>query len=106
MRLVYGSPFPEGDRERQQWRAQAMGMAFVDLDRIRPDPETVSLIPADLARELRALPVKRDGQTLWVGLDGPGLDSLKKIKDATGLRVIPVLCAPDALDDALRQLLS
>ena len=49
VRLEYGSLFPEGEREVQMARARAAGLAFVDLDRVRIEPETRALIPAELA---------------------------------------------------------
>ena len=79
-------------------------MAFADLDRVRIEPEDRALIPVDVARELRALPVKRDGNTLWVAFAEPNSSSESKIASETGLRVIPVLCVPGALDDALANL--
>lgn len=79
-------------------------MAFADLDRARSADPPLALIPADLARELRVLPVKRDGNTLWLACDEPDMEAIRRVKEATGLRVIPVMCVKDALDDALARL--
>lgn len=79
-------------------------MAFADLERVQIQPDTLSLIPAELCREWRVLPVKRDGNTLWLALHEPGSAAIQRVKDATGLRVIPVMCVPKALDDALARL--
>lgn len=92
------------DRSIRQARAQEMGMAFVDLDRVRPDQLARESLSVDLTRELRVLPVKRDGNTLWLAMDEADPDRVAKVKEATGLRVVPVLCLPAALDDALEAL--
>ena len=93
-----------GEREEQRERAKRMGMAFADLHRIQIDPEARDSITTELARELRALPVKRDGRTLWVAFAEPNSSSENQIAYATGMRVVPVLCLRDALDDALARL--
>ena len=91
-------------REVCQARAQELGMAFADLDRIVVSPEARACLSPELSRELRVLPVKRDGNTLWLAMDEPDSDRIEKVKQATGLRVIPAMCLPAALDDALQSL--
>ena len=94
-----------GEREKHQYRAQKIGMAFADLDRIVLDPKATSAISSSLARELRVLPVKRDGDTLWLAMDEPqALEAAQKVREATGCRVIPVMCVSEALDAALANL--
>lgn len=93
-----------GERERRQHRAQRMGFGFVDLDRVRPDPRADGAISNDLARELRALPLVRDGRNLWIAFAERDSLAEARIAQETGLRVIPVLCVPSALDAALESL--
>lgn len=93
-----------GEREIRQACAQELGMAFADLDRVRIAPEALTLIPAGLARELRVLPIKRHDKTLWLALDAPDLAAVQRVKEETGLRVIPVMCVSSALDAELAKL--
>ncbi|RYG24704.1 hypothetical protein EON82_09770 [bacterium] len=63
-----------------------------------------AVLPHHLARELRVVPVKRDGNTLWLAMDEVDMERVTRVKEVTGLRVIPVLCTPSALDNALEAL--
>lgn len=90
-------------RFRLQTEAQKRGMAFADLDRVQIDANAIASVPLSLIRGQRALPVKRDGNTLWVAFDEVDTNSVERIKEATGLRVIPVMCMPEALDEAIEK---
>jgi len=46
-------------------------MRFVDLRDISPRPDTLDLVPADLARELRIFPISSDGKTITVATSEP-----------------------------------
>jgi type IV pilus assembly protein PilB len=110
-RMFGGDPFERlleqgilNERVLYQARAVTLGMAFADLDLAPPDPAARKSLSAELDRELRVLPVKRDGNTLWLAMEEPDPDRIERVKRETGLRVIPVLCVPAALDDALSRL--
>ncbi len=93
-----------GPREVLQAKAQAAGLAFVDLERVAVSPEALALIGPALARELRILPLKRRKDTLWLALAEPDERAVDAVRAATGLRVVPVLCLGAALDAALESL--
>lgn len=93
-----------GEREICQMKAQARGMAFADLGRVQIDASAIASVPIALIRGHHALPVKRDGNTPWVAFDEVDNNSVERIKEATGLRVIPVMCLPAALDEAIAKL--
>lgn len=92
-----------GERELYQMKAQTRGMAFADLDRVQIDPSAIASVPLSLIRGQHALPVKRDGNTLWVAFDEVDTGTVERIKEATGLQVIPVMCLPAALDEAIEK---
>jgi len=93
-----------GEREIWQMMAQSRGMAFADLDRVTIDPKAVASVPLHLIRCHQALPLKRDGRTLFIAFDDPDPESIKRIQEATGMQVIPVMCKPTALQAAIAAL--
>ncbi|AIE84784.1 Type IV fimbrial assembly, ATPase PilB [Fimbriimonas ginsengisoli Gsoil 348] len=93
-----------GDRAFLQSKAQEMGYAFADFDRIIPDPDAISAVPPHLARAGRAFPLKKQGNNLWVALADPSnLLAMDAIRAASGLRVIPVLAVPEQIDAAIQR---
>jgi len=93
-----------GEREVLMAKAQEMGMGFVDLDRITVDSSAINVVPERLVKAHSAIPVKKDGQTLWVAMASPSnIVALDDIKIASGCRVIPVMAVPGAIDDAIKK---
>ena len=94
-----------GEREVLQAKAQEMGYGFVDLDRI-PTIESgaINVVPERIVKAHNAIPVKKDGNTLYVAMTNPGnIVALDDIKIASGLRVVPVLAVPAAIEDAIKK---
>jgi type IV pilus assembly protein PilB len=87
-----------------QMKAQFLGVAFADLDRVQVDARAIASVPLSLIRGQHALPVKRDGNTLWVAFDEVDAGTIERIKEATGLHIIPVICMPSALDQAIESM--
>ncbi len=52
-------------------RAQEMGVPFVDLAVFKPDPGAINLVPAHVAKRHNVLPVKKDGNILYVAMADP-----------------------------------
>jgi type IV pilus assembly protein PilB len=93
-----------GEREVLTAQAQEMGMGFVDLDRIRVAPEARDSLSKDLVRQFACVPVKREGQTLWVAVSNPStLGVLEDLRREVGCRVIPVLALPEAIEEAIQK---
>ena len=72
----------------------------------RVKPAVIDLVPADLAREHRYLPLTvRDepgGRVLFLGMQDPGdLDALENVSFRIGWKVKPILVAPSELEEAL-----
>ena len=57
-----------GEREVIQARAQEQGIAFADLDRVQIDSSALNIVPERLVRAHSAIPVKKDGQNLYVAM--------------------------------------
>ncbi|AIE85765.1 GspE/PulE family protein [Fimbriimonas ginsengisoli] len=93
-----------GEREVLQAKAQEMGYAFADLDRVTIDTSAINVVPERLVKAHNAIPVKKDGQNLWVAMSNPGnIMAQDDIKMASGCRVIPVLAVPGAIEDAIKK---
>ena len=81
-----------------------MGFAFADLDRIQIDSSALNVVPERMVKTHNALPVKKDGNNLWVAMANPNnLVALDDIKIASGLRVIPVVAVTGAIEDAIKK---
>src|SRR5579875_2973734 len=49
-------------------KAQEMGVAFVNLTTYKPDPSAINVVPDHVAKAHNVLPVKKDGQVLYVAM--------------------------------------
>ncbi len=93
-----------GEREVLQAKAQELGLGFVDLDRIQIDSSALNVVPERLVKSHSALPVKKEGSNLWVAMLNPGnIMAIDDIKMASGLRVIPVMAVPGAIEDSIKK---
>src|SRR5512140_3438005 len=93
-----------GEREVLQGKAQERGMAFADLDRVQIDSAAINVVPERLVKAHNAIPVRKDGKNLWIAMNNPdNLAALDDIRIASGLRVIPVMPVPGAIEDAIKK---
>ena len=91
-----------GEREAVQRNAQELGYGFADLDRITIAPETLQVVPEQLVKLHRVLPVKKQDATLWLAMsDTANRQATEDVAQATGCRVIPVMAVPTAVDEAI-----
>lgn len=82
--------------------AKAGGLPFVDLTKGRVNTELTALLPPDMAREQRCLPVIEKGATLVIAVDDPQQRILAdQLQFQLGRDVTCALCAPSALTQAL-----
>ena len=79
--------------------AREFGVPALDLNAVEPDPEASALIPADLLRQHRVLPLMRRGARLFVGIADPSnIRALDDIERRTSLRAEPVVVEFDKLE--------
>jgi len=85
-----------------QFLAKQPGIASIDLSKYEIPRELIALIPRDMAVTHEIFPIDKLGKLLTVGMVCP-LDSstVKQIEAATGLRVKPLLCAPNDIRAAI-----
>jgi len=93
-----------GEREVLQAKAQEAGLGFADLDRMTIDSSALNVVPERIVKNHSAIPVRKDGNTLWVAMSNPNnVSAIDDFRIASGCRVVPVLAVPGAIDDAIRK---
>ena len=87
------------DAER---RARETQTPFVDLSKHTPEPEAVATLTASRAYQYGALPIKKDGNRLWVAMRNPrDTDAVDAVRMATRCLVQPMFAEPKAWEEAI-----
>ena len=88
----------------QKALSQKLGVPWVDLAHFRIDPEALKMVPGQLAREHRVMPLCRDRQALVVAMENPlNPEPIERVRFVTRVPVIPVMASSEAIDRALRE---
>jgi type IV pilus assembly protein PilB len=84
--------------------AKQIGFRFVDLSDYLIEPTAASLIPEQVARRYRALPIgHEDGKLLVAMADPANLFALDDIRTLTGMEIQPVVATASDIDSAIRR---
>ena len=84
--------------------AKQIGFRFVDLSDYLIEPTAASLIPEQVARRYRALPIgHEDGKLLVAMADPANLFALDDIRTLTGMEIQPVVATASDIDGAIRR---
>ncbi|MBL6751815.1 MAG: type II/IV secretion system protein [Nevskia sp.] len=82
--------------------AQRLGLALIDLHQLDISPSAVAVVPPQLVRRVRMVPVRLRQGVLAVVTDRPqDADAQSSVEFATGLRVLPLLAPTSAIEAAL-----
>ncbi|WP_038472713.1 hypothetical protein [Fimbriimonas ginsengisoli] len=91
-----------GERELALAMSLRMGCAFADLEKVPVDSTALALIPREIAQTWLALPLKKDGNNLWVAMADPSdREAIEKLHECCGCRIIPVAAAASAIAMAI-----
>lgn len=91
-----------GEREVMEARAQEAGLGFADLDRMTIESSALNVVPERIVKNHSAIPVRKEGQTLWVAMSNPNnVAAIDDLRVASGCRVVPVLAVKGAIEDAI-----
>ncbi|MGV3616378.1 MAG: hypothetical protein ACO1SV_13695 [Fimbriimonas sp.] len=91
-----------GERNAQKLRAQKRGLGFVDLDRVVIGDLERQLLPIEVLRLHRVLPVKKDGANVYLAMEDPSdRQALEYVAKVTACRVIPVMVPMGQVDEML-----
>ncbi len=78
------------------------GVATAGVEQLHPEPPALALIPAEMARAHRIIPLSRNGSTLTCAMVDPTrLDSINEIEFQTGCHLHPILVTPSSMAAAL-----
>lgn len=78
------------------------GLPSIDLDPLTIDPAIIRIVPEEMARTYRVLPLSRSGATLTLAMADPTSRlALDDVRLTTGCRVEPVVTSDAALEDAI-----
>jgi type IV pilus assembly protein PilB len=88
-----------------QARAAQLGLQYVDLANIRIDPSAVNIVPENVVKRHKVMPIGKMGNRLMVAMsDTQNIMALDDIRSVTkGLQVVPALAMPDAIEDAINR---
>lgn len=79
-----------------------LGVEFIDLNKASIDPTLTEIVPKDTARTYRLIPVKVEGNNLYIAMEDPmNFRAVEAVRQMTGRRVIPMIAYYDAITRAL-----
>jgi type IV pilus assembly protein PilB len=84
--------------------ARQVGLEFVDLSEHQIDPAAASLLPEQVSRRYRALPIGFDGTRLIVAMSDPAnVFAMDDIRTITGMEIKPVVATATDVEAAVRR---
>ncbi|MDH4230266.1 MAG: type IV-A pilus assembly ATPase PilB [Nitrospirota bacterium] len=90
------------EEKLMQFLSQYFRLPFVDLKKIKVDPQVIKQIPMEVVKKYRTVPVKRVGNRLTVAMEDPtDVFAIDDIKFMTGYEIEPVLASPLAIGEAM-----
>ncbi len=90
------------ERDVVEARANSENIPFVDLVKHKPEPSAVNVVPQNIAQRHNALPVKKDGNRLWVAMKNPrDVMAIDDIRMVSRCMVQPMAAVPSDLEDEL-----
>ncbi|MBC7074848.1 MAG: type II/IV secretion system protein [Syntrophomonadaceae bacterium] len=81
-----------------------LGIPYVKLSKLQIDPEAVKLVPQELIRLHKALPISIRNNSITIAIADPlNQQAVDDISMATGMNAVPVLVSEKDLETAIRQ---
>ena len=79
-----------------------LGIDFIDLNNEKIDPGMAKYIPKIVAKQYRIIPVKVEGDRLWIAMEDPmNFRAIEAAKEVSKKRVTPMIAYKDAVSRAL-----
>lgn len=84
--------------------AESEGLNFVDITKHKPEPSAINVVPANIAQRHKAIPVRKDGQTLFIAIADPrNVPAVDDIKIASRIPIVRALAAcPSDIEAAIK----
>jgi len=90
------------ERDKVRCLAIDWNVEFIDLTETPPDPEVAKMLPAEMARKLRSIPVTVRNGRLLVATRAPlNVFAMDEIRAVTGMEVDPAFATEDDLNAAI-----
>ena len=84
-----------------------LGVEFVDLNSYAIPPEMARLLPQNLAKKHKAVPIRATLSQVWLAMADPlNFMAVEEVGAITRRRVVPVIAASAAVERAVRNLYS
>ncbi|MGM0597683.1 MAG: type IV-A pilus assembly ATPase PilB [Myxococcota bacterium] len=84
--------------------ANHYGVPPIDLNEEDITPEIIKLVPENIAKRLRVIPVKRAGSSLIVAMADPSdIYAIDELKFVTGYNIEPMVASDAAIEDFLEK---
>ncbi|MDM7461831.1 MAG: ATPase, T2SS/T4P/T4SS family [bacterium] len=92
------------ERDAYEAKAFELGMPFVDLDRVQPEPSALNVVKEHIAKRYNVIPVKKDGNILYLAMADPNnVMAIDDVRVNSRCVVRQVIAAPGAIEDAIRK---
>jgi type IV pilus assembly protein PilB len=85
--------------------AESEGLPFVDVTKHKPEPSALNVVPQNVVTRHKAIPVRKDGQTLYVAIADPrNVPAIDDIKIASRVPIVRALAgAPSDIEAAIKE---
>lgn len=90
------------DADMTSFLAKQYSLPSVNLLEVDIDPEIIALVPGEVCRKHRCIPINRAGSTLIVAMADPSnIYAIDELKFLTQYNIEPVVAAESAIEDSL-----
>ncbi|MDX1607851.1 MAG: ATPase, T2SS/T4P/T4SS family [Candidatus Spechtbacterales bacterium] len=84
-------------------RAYIAGVPYVDLTKVKIDPEVLHIIPESIARKNNIIAYKREGNNLEVAMEDPtDIQTVDFIRKKSGLKILPRYTSEKGIKSTLK----
>jgi type IV pilus assembly protein PilB len=91
------------DAVERSWQvARTLALPLARLGPLHPDPEAIAMLRPELARQLRAVPLRAHGGRIAVAMEDPGTREVQGLLDFLSRdRVIPLVASPREIREGI-----
>lgn len=93
------------ERDRVRGLAEQWGVPFVDVGEVEIDPSLIKLVPENVARKLKVLPVVKKNGKLTLAMKNPlDIFAIDEVRMMTGIDVEPAIASEEDIINAIGRL--
>ncbi len=84
-----------------------LGIPYISLEHMTIEPEIMKMVPENLLRKHKIVPVKKEDNKLFLAMVDPfDLDAIDDVSLVTGLQIEPLLSSPREIDNTFNRCFS